>query len=298
MSIILTHSRLLTSGAYSDLTITCGSDTYKVHKNIVCERAEFFARAVNFGGEVSRLPQHVGDPRNVRADTAKEAQTGIIDLPEDEPEVVKLLVQYLYEGEYDPPLPLNGEKDTNTTRTLLPARPTHTLRGSAYNYNFPHSCVECYQYGGSTGTKAYVCPHHICGTSCNFDCQDFNCLECTIKPLPAISGGPEQLLDHAKMYEMGEKYNVDGLKDLAREKFGRSCKHFWDDPVFAIAANHAFSTTVEEDTGLRRIVSSTILEHMDLIEKPEIGLLMLQFNGLALGILQAGVKKQGWGKKK
>ncbi|KAJ4317373.1 hypothetical protein N0V94_004976 [Neodidymelliopsis sp. IMI 364377] len=165
--------------------------------------------------------------------------SGIFDLPEDEPEVVKLLVQYLYEGEYDPALPLEGEKGTN-----------------------------------------------------------FNCLKCNVIPLPALNGEPKQLLNHAKMYEIGDKYDVVGLKDLAREKFSRSCKHFWDDPIFAVAANHAFSTTVEEDTGLRSLVSSTVAEHMELVEKPEIAQLMAQFNGLAMSILQAGVKEQRWGKKK
>jgi hypothetical protein len=49
----LTRNSFLKSGAYSDLTITCGSDTYKVHKVVVCERADFFARALKFGGQVS-----------------------------------------------------------------------------------------------------------------------------------------------------------------------------------------------------------------------------------------------------
>lgn len=35
----------------------------------------------------------------------KETQTDQINLPEDERETVKLLVRYLYEGEYDPVLP-------------------------------------------------------------------------------------------------------------------------------------------------------------------------------------------------
>jgi hypothetical protein len=52
----MAHLRsLLTSGDYSDLTITCGQDTHKVHKAIVCSRAGFFARAIRFGGQVSAL---------------------------------------------------------------------------------------------------------------------------------------------------------------------------------------------------------------------------------------------------
>ena len=44
---------LLISSDYSDLAITCGDGVYKVHKNIVCSRSEFFRRAEKFpGGDV------------------------------------------------------------------------------------------------------------------------------------------------------------------------------------------------------------------------------------------------------
>ncbi|KAG9647929.1 hypothetical protein KCU95_g15647, partial [Aureobasidium melanogenum] len=54
-------------GDHADLTITCGSDTYKVHKAIVCSQSEFFKLAcrkhTDFGGEF------------------KEAQSSIIEIP-------------------------------------------------------------------------------------------------------------------------------------------------------------------------------------------------------------------------
>jgi hypothetical protein len=39
---------LFLSGEYSDLTITCGPDTYKVHKAIVCSQSSFFSKAEKF----------------------------------------------------------------------------------------------------------------------------------------------------------------------------------------------------------------------------------------------------------
>jgi hypothetical protein len=45
----LTHAvSLRLSGEYSDLTITCGPDTYKVHKAIVCSQSTFFSKAEKF----------------------------------------------------------------------------------------------------------------------------------------------------------------------------------------------------------------------------------------------------------
>lgn len=95
------------------------------------------------------------------------------------------------------------------------------------------------------------------------------------------------------MYGIGDKYEVVGLKDLAKDKFEASCKHFWNTPSFAIAARHAFSTTVEDDKGLRDIVSATISEHLELVNDPEVGAIMTEYNGLALGILRATLAKQG-----
>ncbi|KAF1923433.1 uncharacterized protein M421DRAFT_324712 [Didymella exigua CBS 183.55] len=268
----------LTSGAYSDLIVTCGGDTYEVHKVIVCGRAEFFARAMKFGGQ--------------------EAQTGTINLPDNETEIIKLLMHYLYGGEYIPTLPVDGVKDTVSTplRTRSENDPSS---GQRYTYDFPHRCY----YNGNHCEAPYICPHHICQwsggsgsgkTSCNYGCTMFTCKECNTPALPQLNGTAEQLLVHAKMYEIGDKYEVAGLKDLAKEKFSRACKHFWNTPDFAVAADHAFSTTVEDDTGLRAIVSATISDHIELVNDPAVSVLMTQFNGLALDILQAKVKEYGW----
>jgi hypothetical protein len=53
---------LYENGAYSDLKIVCGPDTYHVHKAIICPQSEFFEIAC-------------------RPDTFKEGKTGIINIP-------------------------------------------------------------------------------------------------------------------------------------------------------------------------------------------------------------------------
>jgi hypothetical protein len=50
--LLIAELRCLDTGKYSDLVITCKDDSYSVHKVVVCNRADFFARAVKFGGKV------------------------------------------------------------------------------------------------------------------------------------------------------------------------------------------------------------------------------------------------------
>jgi hypothetical protein len=53
---VLIACSLLASGKYSDLVITCGGDTHKVHKAVVCTRSGFFERAERFA--VAQVCQH------------------------------------------------------------------------------------------------------------------------------------------------------------------------------------------------------------------------------------------------
>jgi len=95
---------------------------------------------------------------------------------------------------------------------------------------------------------------------------------------------------HAKMYEIADKYNIPELKELVKEKFSQACKLLWEAPTFGIAAHYAFSTTPDQDKGLRDIISATIAAHMKaLLEKPEIEALLTEFNGLAYGLLKTQV---------
>ncbi|KAF5556557.1 kelch 4 [Fusarium mexicanum] len=56
---------LLKTGDYSDFVIICGKARHKVHKAIICLRSDFFKAACTSG--------------------FKEAQTGEVELPDDEP---------------------------------------------------------------------------------------------------------------------------------------------------------------------------------------------------------------------
>jgi hypothetical protein len=96
------------------------------------------------------------------------------------------------------------------------------------------------------------------------------------------------------MFEIADKYDVIGLKQLAREKFLRAAAVFWNSDEFAPAAHYVFSTTPETDKGLRDIVSKLVSQHMSLLNKPEVEALLTEFNGLALSLLKMRARDLGW----
>jgi hypothetical protein len=96
------------------------------------------------------------------------------------------------------------------------------------------------------------------------------------------------------MYEIGDKYDVPGLKQLALAKFSFASVRYWDSQEFAPAAHYAFSTTPESDKGLRDIVTKTIADHMKTLNSPAVEALLNEFNGLAMGVLKIRAKDLGW----
>lgn len=271
---MLTFYSLLAHPEYSDLVIICGDSVWDVHKAIVCARSTFFKNAERFPKcEVSYRKR---DMKSILMSSYQATDKETIKLPADEPDVVRRLIQYLYEAEYNPKLP-DGSISKHAVKTV-----PDELRQPDYHYSFPHTCKpKCPDY-------YRICPHHNCTRdTCGEHCVNFTCKICCPPGarLPAAEGDASQLLLHAKMYEMGDKYDVIGLQDLAREKFLRACAVYYHDERFTQAARHAFSTTPDHDIGLRDVVKDVIWEHMDLLKKAEVQALVQDSKGLAMTLL-------------
>lgn len=271
-----------TSGEYTDLTIKCGADIHRVHKIIVCKQVSFFTIALRFSGKVC-----IVDSRGLertRSDDKQEAQTDVIDLPEDEPNVIASLIQYLYTGKYQDDFsttPRNAHASP-ITPSNIPIQRTETwdVMGDPYTYDFPHTCTE--ECG-----KRTLCPHHYCDhDTCSLACKAFICDECC---LVGRLGGPPQLLKHSKMYATADKYDVTGLKELAVKYFQVACDGCWDVESFAVTIDHVFCSTLPEDTGLRSIIIDTMSNNMVLMRKAEIRAMVVAHSDLAVGVLMTKV---------
>ncbi|KAI1502473.1 hypothetical protein F5X99DRAFT_427129 [Biscogniauxia marginata] len=89
--------KLYSSETYSDLVISCGGKHYKVHKAIICPRFKFFAKACS---------EHY-----------KEGSSGTVELPEDDPYIVNIMIYYLYHLDYDASSLMRGTENTEDELT-------------------------------------------------------------------------------------------------------------------------------------------------------------------------------------
>ena len=94
------------------------------------------------------------------------------------------------------------------------------------------------------------------------------------------------LIEHAKVFAMALKYQVEGLRLLAAAKFKKSARAYWNHDDFAQAISVVHSSTPSHVTRLRDIVGDVIYEHLDALRhKPQIDALVRGIPLLAYGLL-------------
>lgn len=88
---------LLSSAKYTDLTLVCDGQEFKVHRAIVCPQSTVMAAAVDGPFIVgTSLPQ-----RQSNVNRWQESQTGIIKIQDFDAETVRRMVDFLYVGDYE-----------------------------------------------------------------------------------------------------------------------------------------------------------------------------------------------------
>lgn len=70
---------------------------------------------------------------------------------------------------------------------------------------------------------------------------------------------------HAEVYVLADRYDIDGLKDLALFKFKEAWQSEWDMKAVVAAARIAYEWTKESDQGLRLSVIDAMYEHHEEI---------------------------------
>lgn len=273
---------------YSDLTIICGKDEYKVHRVIVCPRSKFPANSCNGG--------------------FKEAHTARISLHHNDRQAVKLMVHYFYHLDY-PHISLYGDGDGDHKGTFgdvnggaetagtsnekleevipsepeplgeeVPIKDPPMLSGApipevepkpTHEGEAPIKASKKYKkkLKGRKGSIVEVPPppppepEEYCESPSHPIDEDAPSQPLILSP---------KLIIHAKVYALAEEYHIKGLKALALEKFEAGIEQHWNSSEFAQAAYEVYTSTVESDKGLRDIIVQTLHAHPELLDKKEV----------------------------
>ena len=195
-----------------------------------------------------------------------------INLPESDPAIIKLLLDFLYEAEYEPRLAKAHEGQFEV------AMSRRTNKG--YHYKFPHTCKKGPKHQQARCIAGQVCPHHQCKTeTCKYGCLNLICGTCT-------GFNAADVLLHAKMCAIADKYSVKGLSILASDKLARVGENFWNYKVFPQAVEYALSSTSKDSFALRNALSKIIVSHVELLLKPEIVAIMEKHCGFAFMVVK------------
>lgn len=155
--------------------------------------------------------------------------TGIIDLSEDDPQAVDLMLQYLYHLDY-----------------VLPP---------AEEENLPNAS------GNKPVAKVSLYPHTVL-----YDFRKGNMRAVPIvRNTTACKPTPHHLVVHAKVFALAEKYAITGLYSMAKSNFQGEAYLFWDTADFLDATEYIFSSTPSIVRDLREIVAENITTHSMLL---------------------------------
>ncbi|KAF2251316.1 hypothetical protein BU26DRAFT_518009 [Trematosphaeria pertusa] len=244
---------LLASGKHSDFVITCGDDVYNVHKAILCSQSDVFDAASRFG---------------------KESEDGRMDLAEDEPEIVKYMIQYLYEEQYEVPraqdepsvrvvinfvdLPANKKVQA---RTLVEGIPS--LRRDLYD-----RFIKIIASDGQVLSEKVLGRVQLSGDMDRLVNRQLLRLleqahEDSSHPPTHLFPSDRELVVHAKVYAIADKYHIDGLKTYAASAFAGAKVDRSTSPFLYDAIDVAFSTTPDEDIGLRVWLAYDVLGQLN-----------------------------------
>ncbi|KAL1586300.1 hypothetical protein WHR41_05568 [Cladosporium halotolerans] len=227
-------SQVHESEQHSDCTIVCGPYHFKVHKVILAIQSKYFKTAFKNG-------------------TFKEGKNGVIELKAadgdteefdeacDDPEIVKLMVEYFYHLDYPRP------KDSTTS--------TKSTRQSTKKLRYSHPTWD--SSGQETPPQA-------------FDAEQPNV----------------NLMQHAKLFAMAVKYQIDGLRHLTTQKFKEAVATQWSHEDFAHTIHIVYNSTAEDVTELREIVADAVHAHFEeLQERPGVEASMRSIAALTYGLL-------------
>ena len=147
-----------------------------------------------------------------------EAEERHINLPEDDPEMIRRLIAYLYLGDYEPCNEVSiaqfkNFKQPESTTLDAPAYYSRYRKGGIHEAFETSDQCACLTSNTKNATQPLLSGPKV-------KPKDYAIVAKSAKGFEVAN----PLTIHATMYALADKYQVDGLGQLARQKF-ESCLH-------------------------------------------------------------------------
>ncbi|KAF2758332.1 hypothetical protein EJ05DRAFT_347563 [Pseudovirgaria hyperparasitica] len=285
--------KLQESGKYADLTIRSNNRDYYAHKAIVCSRSDFFDGACS--------------------SSFLEAQTGIIDLSEDDENTVEHMINYFYRLDYtlqerssprrnsspcrqtssSPPRPLRRPRRRSVkVRSLIFEDPllaqavaTSPVTDASITASGDDSIDQEHESKPKLmdeDTETY--DEFADAYSDEFEEHPelgYNITEPIERP------SQDELVSHAMVYAIAEKYGIPGLKVLARKKFLANLYTHIPYTSFSSALAEVYTSTIDSDRGLREPMLQLFRQNPQLVFRSDIREVMEDIDDIHMEIERA-----------
>ncbi|KAF4946242.1 hypothetical protein FGADI_11319 [Fusarium gaditjirri] len=119
------------SGEFTDFTLACDGRDIKVHKIIICSQSPVFRAACAGQFKVGSF-EGAYTPDSV-SDKLQEAFSGTYDLSSHQPDMIQLMVDYLYTGDYSIDMSDTDEADTTSNSGALSTHAMMYALGDEYD---------------------------------------------------------------------------------------------------------------------------------------------------------------------
>jgi hypothetical protein len=289
------------------LIIKCQGKKWKVHRAIVCSQSKPLAAAVD--------------------GSFKEAITGEIDLEEDDPKIVELMLNFLYRGDYQdgsgvtkPPTPpatsLFGSATStpsssslyraatptlpNVSSSIFGGIPQATRTFPGFGESFPRSPPPLFTLGGASTQAVNTSSAPPFGETSS---TTSSTTRTTSKPPRFGQSTPDStlqpteikakaLITNANVYIIAEQYDIQPLKYLAKNKYEYIISAAWNTSFFVESLRTIYDGTPDSSKMdmLRELALNTAGKHAkELMDRGEFLTLCRERGDISTDILKASL---------
>lgn len=236
----------------------------------------------------------------------KAVEGDSLDLADDDPKAVKLMIEYLYLDDYDPRTasaanPIAPVETSKGEESAVEVAQTNPVRSDQWSSNAvvstgfggttsnPFGGTASTGFGGGSNLFGNTVSTGFGSPQLNEDVSLFGVSKKKKKGKSAAAEPPpDSFLEmNAKVFAIASKYDIKSLERVAREKFKNQSKGDWSPADLIAAIDVVFNGTPELETELCDALKDAIVRcAITLVQHPGFEKSIAHINGLAYDLFR------------